>query len=231
MVDVARLGSPAGHPADVVAAELGREVADVVGPAVVEDPGAVLAGHRQCRGGRAPDRLDGLAVDGDEDVDDDLLAVEDQRPVRLGLAVTRHPDRVEEAVASRVVGVVARAGGAGQDRPHRQQRLGDQHRLGDDDHRVRQPVAAVVRVEQERRVEQDAQRSDDGQQDHDRGVGGRAARSPVGQDLDVAPGQVMGRVEGQHGTPVPNDRGVAVTLRATGVDSGRVASGGCGKPH
>ena len=46
----------------------------------------------------------------------------------------------------------------GEDRPHRQQRLNHQDRLRDDDHRVREEVPAVGRIQQEHRVGDDAQR-------------------------------------------------------------------------
>ena len=210
VVDVAGLGAVAGQPPDVVAAQLGREVTDLVGPAVVEDPRPVLAVHGPGGGGGPADGLDGLAVDGDEDVDQRVVPVEAERPLGGVLAVPGDPLRVEEGVPGGVVGVVAWAGRAREDRPHRQEGLEDEEALGDDDHRVRQPVAAVRGVEQEARVEQDTERGDDGQQDHDRAVVRRDTCSTIGQDLGIAAGKVVGRVEGQGGTPVPVKR-----LRAT----------------
>ena len=61
VVDVAGLGAVAGQPPDVVASELVGEGLDVVGPTVVEDPGAVLAldglgGSRRSPGSRTVPR-------------------------------------------------------------------------------------------------------------------------------------------------------------------------------
>ncbi len=164
VVDVARLGAVVRQPADVVAAQLGRELLDLVRPAVVEDPGAVPAGHPLGRGGRAPDGGHRLAVDGDEDVDEHVLAVDADRPVR-GVAAPGH--RAEQGVPGRVEGVVTRAGRTGQDGPHRDEGLADQHRLGDDDHRPRQQVAPVAGVEEEPGVQHDPHGGQRGEEDDD----------------------------------------------------------------
>ena len=80
VVDVARLGAAAAEPPDVVAAELVGQRLHLVGATVVQDPGAVPALDGQ-RGGRGrPDLVDVLAVDRDEHVDGDLLAVEHDGP-------------------------------------------------------------------------------------------------------------------------------------------------------
>ena len=114
-----------------------------------------------------------LAVHGDEDVDQDLLAAEQDRP-QLGLvAQAGGLDRllVEHRALGFVEAVGPRALPTGQDRPHRQQGVGDQDGLGDDHHHPGQEVAAVARAEQELRVEQDAQGGDQRQQDHHGRVG------------------------------------------------------------
>jgi len=120
----------------------------------------VRTAHRDGGAHRLADGLDVLAVHRDEDVDDDRCARQVHRVIAVARA--RHEPR------GRVVeDVVARVARSGQDRPHRQQRLCDEDRLGGDDHRVGQQVAPVRGIQQEPRVGQDADRPDQHQQHHD----------------------------------------------------------------
>ncbi len=168
VVDVARLGAVGAEPADVVAADLVGQGLDVVGATVVQDPGAVLALDRQ-RGGRGcPDLVDVLAVDGDEHVDVGLLAVQQDGPELRAVGEPRGLDGllVEHQPLGLVEGELPRALATGQDRPHRQEGVRHQDHFGDDHQGVGEQVPSVARVQQELRVEQDAQGGDQAEQDH-----------------------------------------------------------------
>ncbi len=163
VVDVARLRAVRAQAADVAHADAGREVADVVAAAIVEDPGAVLAAH-VARGGRgALDHLERLAVHRDEDVHHDRAAAEQERP-RGGVALEVRVKPGTRLVHRERPGVLA----ARKDGPHRHERVEDQHQLRRQHHDVRQRVSAVVGVEQEERVREDPDGRDDDQRDEHR---------------------------------------------------------------
>ena len=109
----------------------------------------------------APDRVEVLAVDGDEHVDEHGSTLDVDGVVAV--VRVRHEDALG-LVIREVAWLVARR----EDRPHRQQRLDHQDRLRDDDQRVRQEVAAVARVEQEHRVGDDPDRRHHRHQDEQR---------------------------------------------------------------
>jgi hypothetical protein len=164
VIHVARLRSAAAQPPQIPDPELGREVADLVAPAVVEDPRRVASADVPCSAGGTPDHVQRFAVTRDQDGDGDLLSVEQEWCVLLGPVV-------EERLPGSEVGVVAGALRTGKDRPHRQQGMGDQDRLGTDHQTVGQGVTPVGRVEQEDRVEDDAAGRNEREQDHHRRVG------------------------------------------------------------
>lgn len=165
VVHVAGLRAAAAEPAQVVHADPRGHVAHVVAAAVVEDVGDVPADHLLGGSRRPLDHVDGFAVARDQQGDTDLASVQQDRGVRVGRRVA------EQAPAGLVVGVVARADRAGQDRPHRQQGVDDQDGLGRDHDRPGQEVAPVGRVQEEGRVGQDADGGDQREQDHHRRVG------------------------------------------------------------
>ena len=119
------------------------------------------AGDRQGGGCGAPDGVHRLAVDGDEDVDEHVLAVDPDRPVRG--APPGGPGR--EGVPGRVEGVVTRVAAPDRTVHIAESAWHDQHRLGDDDHRPRQQVAPVAGVEEEPGVEQDPRGGQRGEED------------------------------------------------------------------
>ena len=155
IVDIAGLGAGVALTDDVLGAQLGGQRADVIGLAVVQHVGDVLAVHRDCGGHGGADLVQFLAVGGDVDVDRHLDLVQVHRQLRqvgarrdvLVLRTVEPGLRVVEPVAPRVVT-------AGQNRPQRDQRLQDDDRLGRQHHQVRDPVAAIGEVEQEGGVEQ-----------------------------------------------------------------------------
>lgn len=104
---------------------------------------------------------DVFAVDGDEHVDEERPAVDVHGVVALG--GSRH-----EGTAGVVVLERARLVARGENRPHRQERLEDEDRLGDDHHQVGQRVPAVGRVEEEQHVRDHADRREHRQQ-HEQG--------------------------------------------------------------
>ena len=168
VVDVPRLGAVGAEPADVVAAELVGQCLHLVGATVVQDPGAVLALDRH-RGGRGrPDLVEVLAVDGDEHVDVDLLAVQQDGPQLGVVGQACRLDRllVEHQALRLVEGELPRALAAGQDGPHRQQGVRHQDHFGDDHEGVGEQISPVARLQQELCVEQDAQGGDQAEQDH-----------------------------------------------------------------
>ena len=189
VIDVARLGAVRAQPAQVAHAQLRGKVTYVVRAAVIEHPGQVLALHRPHCGNSCPDHVDVLAVGGDEHVHGGRLVAQVQGPPLWSVrqAILGNGSGVHEA-RPRLVEVefpgVARPG---QNRPHGQQRLEDQDRLGQDDQRIWQPVSSTGRVQQERRVGEDADGGDQHQHHERRRVGvGRcrgSARADAGRRL------------------------------------------------
>jgi len=122
--------------------------------------------HGGCDG--TAHRLDRLAVDRDEHIHGGAPRVKRQRPalrIRVG--------RVGVHLLARLVkGVGAWIRLAGEDGPHREQRVEYEDRLGGDDEKVREEVASVRRREKKHRVGQDS----DGRDDHEEGHHGRAFR-------------------------------------------------------
>ncbi len=164
MVEVPCLGSPGAEPAQIADSEGGREVADVVTASIVEDPRRMLSAQVAGSQRGAPDHLQRFAVTGDEHRHRGLTSTDAQFGAGVGRVV-------EQVAAGGVVSVVARALGTGQNRPHRQQGVYDKHAFRGDDQDVRQGVPAALRVQQERRVGDDATGGDQCEQDHHRGVG------------------------------------------------------------
>ena len=148
VVDVAGLGAGVVRPGQVVHAQLGREGLDLRGAAVVEDPRLVPPAHRARGGDRGADRLDRLAVGGDEDVDGDPRATE-LHGVGVERAVQVPAGGDEQVPAGLVEREVARVVGAGELRPQGDEDLAHHDRLRDDDERPGQQVAGILRPEEE----------------------------------------------------------------------------------
>ncbi|MPM66128.1 hypothetical protein SDC9_113035 [bioreactor metagenome] len=172
VVDVARLGAVVGEAADVADLQAGREIAHLVGLAVVENPGLVRPSDCHRGFGGSPDDVDRLAVGGDQDVDFHLLPVQMQRPAGgivgdvqflVGSGVVEVALRVVERERARVLH-------AREDRPHRHQRVKDENDLRNDHHRPWHQVPTVAGIEQEPRVGKDADRGGEGYRDHNGGV-------------------------------------------------------------
>ena len=161
IVDIAGLGAGVALTNDVLGAEFGSQGADVIGLAVVEHVGDVLAVHRDCGGHGGADLVQFLTVGGDVDIDRHLGLVQVHRKLReirarLDVLVLRTVEpglRIVEAISTRVVTT-------GKNGPQGEQRLQDDDGLGRQHDQVRNPVTAIGEVEEEGRVEQDTDGGD-----------------------------------------------------------------------